>query len=413
MRSLEDDLAAGCRILYVSGSLGLGHVTRDLAIAAEMRRMCPDVVITWIAGSPASEVLRAAGEKLAPEQVEYRGETELAEAAARNGRLSLTFYVFKALATWLRNARVIGKAASRGQFDAIVGNETYEIPVANFFGIHVLPPVPFVMMYDFWGMEVTSGSVVEQLGAWVLNLVWSQEWRVTARRRNAAIFFGEVEDVPDRPFGLLLPNRRRYAEKHVEFVGYPLSFDVKHVPHKEALRQELGYEDGPLVICTVGGTSIGKELLELCGRAFPFVMSRVPGIQMILVAGPRIDPQSLSLPKGIDCRRMVPCLWRHLAACDLAVVQGGGTTTLELEALRVPFLFFPVEHHSEQEVTVAGRLARHGAGVRLQVSSTSPEQMADAIVANIGASVSYQEVACHGVQLAANRILQRAGIRVA
>lgn len=400
----------GCRILYVSGSLGLGHVTRDLAVAAEMRRMCPEIDITWIAGSPASEVLTAAGETLAPEQAKYRGETDLAEAAARNGHLSLTFYVFKALSAWFYNARLIGKATSRGHYDAIVGNETYEIPVANFFGIHVLPSVPFVMMYDFWGMEVTSRSVVEQLGAWVLNLVWSQEWRVTARRSNAAIFFGEVEDVPDRPFGLLLPNRRRYAEKHVEFVGYPLSFDVKAVPPREALRQELGYEDRQLVICTIGGTSIGKELLELCGRAFPLVKARVPDLRMVLVAGPRIDPQSLNVPKEIDCRGMVPRLWRHLAACDLAVVQGGGTTTLEVEALRVPFLFFPVEHHSEQELTVAGRLARHGAGVRMRVSSTSPEQMADAIVANLGANVFYPEIPCRGVQLAARRILQRAGI---
>ena len=327
----------GCRLLYVSGSLGLGHVTRDLAIAAEMRRLCPEIDITWIAGSPASDALTAAGERLAPEQTQYRCETDLAEGAVRNGGLSLTFYVFKALSAWFHNARLIGKAAFRGQYDAIVGNETYEIPVANFFGIHVLPSVPFVMMYDFWGMDVTSGSVLERLGAWMLNLVWSQEWRVTARRGNAAIFFGEVHDVPDLPFGFLLPNRRRYAEKHVEFVGYPLSFDVPALPSREALRDELGYADGPLVICTIGGTSIGKELLELCGQAFPLVKARVPDLRMVLVAGPRIDPQSLDVPR----------------------------------------------------------------------------QMADAIVANLGADVLYPEIQCRGVQLAARRILQCSGISVA
>jgi len=400
-----------CRVLYVSGSLGLGHVTRDLAIAAEMHRMCSDVDITWIAGSPASEALVAAGERLAPEQAKYRGETDLAEAVARNGRLSLTTYVFRALAAWFHNARLIGTVASQGKFDVIVGNETYEIPVANFFGVHVLPPIPFVMMYDFWGMEVTSGNVLERLGAWILNLVWAQEWRVTARGRNAAIFFGEIEDVPDRPFGVLLPNRRRYAENHVEFVGYPLAFDLKDVPHREVLRRELGYDDGPLVVCTVGGTSIGRDLLELCGRAFPLVAARVPGLHMVLVAGPRLDPESLDVPQGIDCRGMVPQLWRHMAACDLAVVQGGGTTTLEVEALRVPFLFFPIEHHSEQEVTVAGRLSRHGAGVRMHVSSTSPEEMADAITANLGVAVSYPEIPVDGARLAARRILERAGIR--
>jgi UDP:flavonoid glycosyltransferase YjiC (YdhE family) len=409
-QSMTSEGHMGCNVLYVSGSLGLGHVTRDLAIATEMRRMCPDVEITWIAGSPASDVLVVAGERLAPEQPEYRGETDLAEAASRDGRLSLTFYVFKALAAWLRNARLIGNAASRGKYDVIVGNETYEIVVANFFGVHVLPPVPFVMMYDFWGMEVTSGRVLERIGAWMLNLVWSQEWRVTARGRNAAVFFGEIEDIPDRRFGVLLPHRRRYAQKHVEFVGYPLPFDLQDVPSKAALRNELGYGNGPLVICTVGGTSIGRPLLELCAAAFPLVVARVPDLHLVLVGGPRIDPASLYVPENIDCRGMIPQLWHHLAACDLAVVQGGGATTLEVEALRVPFLFFPVENQSEQEITVAGRLARHGAGVRMQLSSTSPGQMADAIIENLGVHVSYPETPSQGVHLAARRVLECAGI---
>lgn len=67
------------------------------------------------------------------------------------------------------------------------------------------------------------------------------------------------------------------------------------------------------------------------------------------------------------------------------MVLGGGTTTLELTALRGPFLFFPLEGHCEQEVTVAGRLSRHGAGVRMSLVATSPAGLADAIAANLGA----------------------------
>lgn len=393
-------------VLYVSGSLGLGHVVRDLAVAREMRRMCPEINISWIAGIPASDVLMEAGETLVPEHVDYRSETELAEAVARDGRLSLTAYVFRALAAWFHNARLIGRVASRGRFDVIVGNETYEILVTNFAGVHVLPPVPFVMMYDFLGMEVTTGSLLERLGAWIINLIWAQEWRVTALDGNAAVFFGELEDVPDRRFGLMLPNRRSYAERQFEFVGYPFPFEVDEVPGKEVLRRELGYGAEPLVVCAVGGTSIGQELLELCGRAFPLASARIRDLRMILVAGPRIDPRTLDVPQGVERRGMVPQLWRHMAACDLAVVQGGGGTTLELEALRVPFLFFPVENQSEQEITVAGRLARHGAGLRMRLSSTRPEIMAEAIVANIGLGVSYEPIPASGARLAARRILE-------
>jgi hypothetical protein len=276
------------KILYISGSLGLGHVIRDLAIANEMRRMCSGLDISWIAGSPATDVLASAGEKLLPEHAAYTCETDLAEAVSNNGKLSLTTYVFRALIAWFHNARLIGAAASHGGFDIIVGNEAYELPVTNFFGVKVLPPIPFVMMYDFWGMEVTSGNIIEKLGAWFINLIWSREWRLTARPGNAALFFGEIEDVPDRPFGFLLPDRRDRIKKHVEIVGYPLPFDIKKVPSKDSLRQELGYGSEPLVICTVGGTSIGRDLLELCGRAFPIIKQRIPDLHMVLIAGPPV-----------------------------------------------------------------------------------------------------------------------------
>jgi len=34
-------------VLFVSGSIGLGHATRDLAIAAELRRLWPGVEIAF------------------------------------------------------------------------------------------------------------------------------------------------------------------------------------------------------------------------------------------------------------------------------------------------------------------------------------------------------------------------------
>jgi UDP-N-acetylglucosamine:LPS N-acetylglucosamine transferase len=85
-------------------------------------------------------------------------------------------------------------------------------------------------------------------------------------------------------------------------------------------------------------------------------------------------------------------------------VQAGGTATLELTALRRPFVYFPLEGHSEQQVTVAGRLARHGAGVRMSLPRTSPQHLAQAIVENIGKPVTYPPIAADGAQKAADMI---------
>ena len=396
-------------MLYVSGSIGLGHVTRDLAVARELRALETGVELHWLAAPPASDVLAAGGEILVPECASYRCETDQAEAAAHGGHLSLTTYVYRALGCWLHNARVLGDAAKHGQFDVIIGNETYEVVVAYVFGMNVLPvDVPFIMMYDFYGMDVTTRNPLEWLGAWGLNFIWAQERRVTARQNNAAIFFGEPEDVPDHPFGVFLPNRRRYAEDHVEFVGYPLGFDIQTVRDRPHLRAALGYGPEPLVVCTVGGTAVGRSLLELCGRAYPLAAQRLPGLRMVLVSGPRIDPATLDVPQGPERYGMVPDLYKHLAVCDLAVVQGGGTTTLEVTALRRPFLFFPIEGQSEQEVTIASRLARQGAGVRMTQGLTTPSSLADAIVANVGREVTYAKIPAEGARRAAQIILERA-----
>jgi UDP-N-acetylglucosamine:LPS N-acetylglucosamine transferase len=397
------------RMLYVSGSIGLGHVTRDLAVARELRALETGVELHWLAAPPASDVLAAGGEILVPECASYRCETDQAEAAAHGGHLSLTTYVYRALGCWLHNARVLGDAANHGQFDVIIGNETYEVVVAYVFGMNVLPvDVPFIMMYDFYGMDVTTRNPFEWLGAWGLNFIWAQERRVTARQNNAAIFFGEPEDVPNHPFGVFLPNRRRYAEDHVEFVGYPLGFDTQTVRDRPHLRATLGYGPEPLVICTVGGTAVGRSLLELCCRAYPLAAQRLPGLRMVLVCRPRIDPASLDVPQGPERHGMVPDLYKHLAVCDLAVVQGGGTTTLEVTALRRPFLFFPIEGQSEQEVTVASRLARQGAGVRMTQRDITPSSLADAIVANIGREVMSAQIPTEGARRAAQIILERA-----
>jgi hypothetical protein len=400
---------AGFRILFVSGSLGLGHATRDLAVARELRRKAPGIEVGWLAAPPTTDTLAGTGEILVPECRDYWCETDTADAIGTKGRLNLTGYVYRALGKWIHNAGVIGRACRRGAFDLVVGDETYEVIVAYVLGLRSLPGIPFVMMYDFWGMDVSTKKLSERLGAWGLNFIWSQERRVTGREGNAALFIGEPADIQDRRFGAFLPNRRRLADSHVVFLGYILTFDPASQPSKAELRAELGYGPVPLVVCTVGGTAVGRELLEFCGRAYPSAAARLPGLQLVLVAGPRIDPSVIEAPAGVERRGMVSDLYRHLAAADLVVTQGGGTTTLELTALRMPFIYFPVKSQAEQEVTIAARLARHGAGVRMSLEESTPELLAEAMVKLIGQDVTYPPVACDGASRAADAILDRLG----
>jgi UDP:flavonoid glycosyltransferase YjiC (YdhE family) len=192
-------------------------------------------------------------------------------------------------------------------------------------------------------------------------------------------------------------------------VGYVLPFAADDYVDQEAVRKRLGYGSAPLVLCAIGGTAVGKHLLELCGRSFPIAAATISDLRMVLVCGPRLAPASLEVPAGVEIRGYVPGLYEHLAACDLAVVQGGGTVTLELTALRKPFLYFPIEGHSEQEVSVAGRLARHGAGIKLRASRTTPRTLANAMLENIGRPISHRRIPTDGAAVAARAIAEFAG----
>jgi UDP:flavonoid glycosyltransferase YjiC (YdhE family) len=79
--------------------------------------------------------------------------------------------------------------------------------------------------------------------------------------------------------------------------------------------------------------------------------------------GPALDREQPSLPAGnVQVHGYLPDLDQHLAACDVAVGQGGLTTAMELTANRRPFLHFPVANHFEQQRHVAYRLDRYRAG---------------------------------------------------
>jgi UDP-N-acetylglucosamine:LPS N-acetylglucosamine transferase len=125
---------------------------------------------------------------------------------------------------------------------------------------------------------------------------------------------------------------------------------------------------------------------------------------MIVVAGPRIDPRSLPAHPGLEVVSYVHNLYRHLAACDLAVVQGGLTTSMELTAQKRPFLYFPLRHHFEQNFHVRHRLERYGAGRRMDFDDSPPERIAAAIAEEIGSDVEYRDVEADGAACAARRL---------
>lgn len=397
--------AAGARILFVSGSIGLGHATRDLAIASELRRLRPGIAIDWLAGEPARGLIAQAGERVLPGSAAF-DETAVAEAGAAGFSLNVTWFTVRAARAWVRSLRAVLRALEAGDYDMLVGDETYEVSVA--FDVRPsLRRVPFTMIYDFVGLDAMTRNPLERMVVGAVNRLWAGGRRGAPPSSDPTLFVGELGDVPDRPFGPGLPSRRAYARRHYHFLGDVLGFDPAAYADRARVRSALRYDERPLVVCTAGGTAVGADLLRRCAAAFPHLHARVPDVRMVVVCGPRIAPAAIGAPAGVEVRGLVPRLHEHLAACDVAVVQAGGTTTLELTALRRPFLWFPVQGHAEQNLTVAPRLRRLAAGREMSLQETTPEGLARAIQEEMGREPGWPARPADGATRAAELILAR------
>jgi predicted glycosyltransferase len=147
-------------------------------------------------------------------------------------------------------------------------------------------------------------------------------------------------------------------------------------------------------------------LLRKIGRAFPAMKRQVPELRMILVAGPRLSADVLPRAEGLEVRPYVHNLFEHLACCDLALVQGGLSTCMELVATRRPFLSFPLQRHFEQRIHVRRRLANYGADRALDYADLESDELAARALEAMHAPVRYKPVEVDGAARAARRIAQ-------
>ena len=391
------------RALYVSSPIGLGHAQRDVAIAGELRLLHPDLEIDWLAQHPVTAVLEGRGERIHPASAHLANESGHIESESAEHDLHCFQAIRRMDEILLANFMVFHDLVREEQYDLWIGDEAWELD----YYLHENPEqkgAAYVWLTDFVGwLPMEDGGDREAFVTADYNAEMIEHIARFPRLRDRAVYVGNADDiVPDR-FGPGLPAIREWTEENFDFAGYVTGFDPRDVGDRGA----LGYGDDERVcIVTVGGSGVGAHLLRRVIAAFPEAKERVPDLRMVVVAGPRIDPASLPQHDGLEVRSYVHELYRHLAVCDLAIVQGGLTTAMELTANRRPFLYFPLRHHFEQNFHVRHRLERYGAGRSMDFETATPAVIADAIAEEIGRDVSYRPVETDGAAVAAARIAE-------
>jgi pimeloyl-ACP methyl ester carboxylesterase/predicted glycosyltransferase len=416
------------RALFLSSPIGLGHTRRDLAVAAELRRLQPDLQIDWLAqhpttallessmpesGSPESGSLgsgslgsgsRESGVgRVHPASAALASESDHIEAEAGEHDLHAFQAIRRMDEILINNFMVFEEVVREEHYDLVIGDEAWDV---DYF-LHENPELKrfaFAWMTDFVGwLPMPDGGAREERLTADYNAEMLEQRARFRRVRDRSIYVGNPDDVVDLSFGPGLPGIRPWTEENFDFAGYVTGFDPAEFADRERLRAELGYRpDEKVCLVTVGGSGVGEPLLRRILAAVPVVRKVLPELRFVLVTGPRIVPESLPAAEGATVLGYRPDLHRHLAACDLAVVQGGLTTCMELTALGRPFIYVPLRQHFEQNLHVPHRLSRYQAGTRMSFDDVvDPDALAAAIGKELAQQPAYRPVETDGAARAA------------
>jgi len=391
------------RALYLSSPIGLGHARRDLAIADELRRLHPDLQVDWLAQDPVTRELEDRKETIHPASAYLASESHHFEEECGEHDLHAFGAIRRMDEILVANFMVFHDVVAEDRYDLVIGDEAWDV---DHF-LHENPELKstaYAWLTDFVGwLPMPSGGEREAALTADYNAEMLEQRARLRALRDRSVFVGDPEDIVPDDFGPGLPSIRGWTEQNFDFAGYVTGFDPVELAGRAALRRRLGYRpDERVCLVSVGGSGVGLPLLRRLADAVPLARRLAPDLRFVVVTGPRIDPTSLPRRRGLTVRGYLPDLHEHLAACDVALVQGGLTTCMELTANRRPFVYVPLRNHFEQNFHVRHRLQRHGAGECLDYADASdPDRLAAAIVGELGREVDYLPVSGDGAVRAA------------
>jgi pimeloyl-ACP methyl ester carboxylesterase len=392
------------KVLVVCSPIGLGHARRDVAIVQELRRQRPELDITWLAQHPVTAVLDSYGETIHPASAHLLSECRHFELESVGHELDVFGAFRRSDDLMARNFAVFREVMSSERFDLVIGDEAWEVDLF----LHDNPGekrAPYIWITDFVGLlplEDTDARDREIIAD--TNALMVEQVRKLGVR-DASLFVGNPADAVDLPLGPGLPTVRSFAEECFSFTGY-VGTRASDPSDREQARRAIGVrDDEPLCVVAVGGSGIGSALLDRAVAAHGLVRQKLPDLRTVVVTGPRLNMADPGL-SGLSVVGYVPDLDRVLAAADMAVVQGGLATAMELTSSRTPFAYVPLQRHFEQNLHVPHRLGNYRSGIRVDYPDAHPDHLADLIATQVETRSEALPVESDGHVRAAQEILR-------
>ncbi len=285
---------------FFSSPIGLGHVTRDIAIANNFE----NISTNFVSGSGAVKILKNLDFKV---QDVYNPPSFIVE----NGTL-------KSPARWLWNYYQYYKDCKKISQKILQEDNPYlVISDEDFASLTVAQKmkIPTVLITDVLETRFTKGlaSFIE-------------------KRMNKS-----MQEIIKKCDIVILPENGD-DQDNIRRVG-PIVRQTNY--SREELRKKNSFEKKTIVI-SIGGTDTGLFLIE---KALDTISKINQDIEVILVSGPAISKKF----ENVRNLGFVDNLHELIFAADLLISLAGKSTIDEANAYGTPGIFIPIKGHFEQE----------------------------------------------------------------
>ena len=285
---------------FFSSPIGLGHVTRDIAIVDNFK----DISVNFVTGNGAAKILKKLDHKV---QDVYNPPSFIVENGKLNNQTKWLWNYYQ----YYKNCKNISeKILKNNNSQLVVSDEDFaSLTVAQDLEI------PNILITDVLETKFTKGiaSFIE---------------RKMNKSMMKIIKNCDVVIIPEKGDD----------QNNIKRVG-PIVREINF--SREELREKFEFNKTTVVI-SIGGTNAGIFLID---EAIKAILKINQDIQIILVSGPAVTKKF----DNVKNLGFIHNLHEIIYAADLIISLAGKSTIDEANAYGTPGIFIPIKGHFEQE----------------------------------------------------------------
>ena len=285
---------------FFSSPIGLGHVTRDIAIVDNFK----DISVNFVTGNGAAKILKKLDHKV---QDVYNPPSFIVENGKLNNQTKWLWNYYQ----YYKNCKNISeKILKNNNSQLVVSDEDFaSLTVAQDLEI------PNVLITDVLETKFTKG-----IASFIERKMNKSMMRII---KNC-----DVVIIPEKGDD----------QNNIKRVG-PIVREINF--SREELRERFEFNKTTVVI-SIGGTNAGIFLID---EAIKAILKINQDIQIILVSGPAVTKKF----DNVKNLGFIHNLHEIIYASDLIISLAGKSTIDEANAYGTPGIFIPIKGHFEQE----------------------------------------------------------------